>query len=320
MSAAFNEIEPFCGKFDHLYRGIREIPKLAFVRAEHVSSNTSPDGALAAALKRVLRPVAHLAVARGLTLPSLVRVLKEVLVEVADEEFRVGNRPVTDSRVSVLTGVHRKDVRTIRSEGPQVTGQTKVSILATVVGRWLGDEAFQSSDGSPAPLPRLTRGTGRSFASLVESVATDIRPRTVLDALLTRGVVELDEATDDVTIVGGAFVPDDDDDALLAFFASNVHDHIAAASHNLMTESGDPKFLEQAVFYSGLSEASIAELEADIRASSREQLLRINAMARDKQSAESDHPEANKRFRFGVYFYTEDENELPKPSPKDEGR
>ena len=52
--------------------------------------------------------------ARGITYTYLADLLKGVFVEVADREFCIEGKAQTDSRISLLTGVHRKDVRRLR--------------------------------------------------------------------------------------------------------------------------------------------------------------------------------------------------------------
>ena len=73
-----------------------------------------PSPALVAALRRLLRPLVHLMVARGITYPQLSDLLKGLFVEVADGDFRLDGKAPTDSRVSLVSGVHRKDVSRLR--------------------------------------------------------------------------------------------------------------------------------------------------------------------------------------------------------------
>ncbi|MEM6384337.1 MAG: DUF6502 family protein [Pseudomonadota bacterium] len=267
----------------------------------------STEDRLESALRRILRPLARLAIARGVALPSFVRILKRILVQVAEEEFRVDDKPPTDSRIAVLTGVHRKDVRTLREEDDTTTGQPKMPIIATVLGRWLADPQFQTDEARPMALPRLHQADGPSFASLVETVASDVRPRTILDAMVTRGSVVTDEATDTVRLVGDGDIPFADDEDMLSFFAANLHDHAAAAVHNLQAPQGDDRFLERAVFYSGLTPTAINQIEEAVSAAARQALVDVNALARDRQQADSGDAEASRRFRFGVYFYSDDD-------------
>ena len=59
------------------------------------------------ALRAVLRPLVRLLLQNQLTYPAFAALLKEVYVELADAEFRLSGKRQTDSRVSLLTGIHR---------------------------------------------------------------------------------------------------------------------------------------------------------------------------------------------------------------------
>ena len=71
------------------------------------------------ALRSVMRPLVRLMLRKGVTFSSFVNLLKEVFVEVAEREFRLDGKPPSDSRINLLTGVHRKDVRRLRSQVPE---------------------------------------------------------------------------------------------------------------------------------------------------------------------------------------------------------
>jgi hypothetical protein len=81
----------------------------------------TPRPSLLSALRRLLRPLVKLLTAQGLTYPMLADLLKQIYVDVAVREFALGEAAPTDSRVSLLTGVHRKDVKRLR--GAPVTDE-----------------------------------------------------------------------------------------------------------------------------------------------------------------------------------------------------
>ena len=81
-----------------------------------MQSPTIPPSMLSA-LRRVMRPLVRLMLRKGVTYTMFADLLKEVFVDVAHREFRLDGTVPTDSRISLLTGVHRKDVRRLRSEG-----------------------------------------------------------------------------------------------------------------------------------------------------------------------------------------------------------
>ncbi len=275
--------------------------------------------AIGPALKEVLRPLVKLLIARGVTAPGLYAVLKELYVEVAIQAFQLDGKPPTDSRVNMLTGVHRKNVREIRQSGEASDRplERRVSVMTTVVGRWLADPATTDEAGAPRPLPRQS-SDGPSFDALVEAVNTDIRPRTILDELINRGVVDLDEAADEVRLHAEALLPRESEIERYHFFGRNLGDHMAAAIENVLTEKGPAPFLERAVFYNNLRAASVDEIEARARALAADSLAELNRMgyARQNEDAESGNGEdkPGERFRYGVYFYREDE------AARDEGR
>lgn len=260
-------------------------------------------GRLGQVLPALLRPIVRLLIARGVTFPSLQKLLKRLYVESVDEDFRIGSEPPTDSRVSLLTGVHRKDVREIRSGAPTTdTARQSTTLLATVVGRWLADPDMVDSQGAPRPLPRQAE-SGASFTDLVRSVSRDLRPRTVLDELIRlRLVTETQDGM--LTLRPDATVGPADPEDKLVFFADNLGDHLTAAAANL--DRAAPPYLERAVFYNRLTPESIAEIETEARILAQEVLVRVNALAAERQAMEASDPEARERFRLGVFFFHSD--------------
>jgi hypothetical protein len=271
-------------------------------------TETTPDNraeAFSRVLSGLLRPLVRALIAQGVTAPAFYRLLKRLYVDVAEKEFRLDASPPTDSRISLLTGVHRRDVSQMRGgKNDMAATQEKVTTLATVLGRWLADPQMLADDGAPRPLPRVG-ADGPSFESLVQSVSRDIRPRTILDELVRQGLVDLDETSGEVTLRASAFFGPADLDQKVHFFAENVGDHIAAAVDNLLSDQ--PKFLERAVFYNRLKADSVDELEVQAREIGVAALVELNRLANERQAVDIDDPEGTERFRFGVFFYRENE-------------
>ena len=106
---------------------------------------------LVAALRHLLRPLVRLLVARSVTYPMLAELLKETYVDVADRHFRLENKPATDSRVSLLSGVHRKDVRRLRGRVPADAGSMPESVAlgAQLVAAWTTKREFRDAQLTP---------------------------------------------------------------------------------------------------------------------------------------------------------------------------
>jgi len=283
--------------------------KLAGAMAHN--ANAAPAGtpaSLARALRHLLRPLVRLLVARGVTYTMLSDLLKEIYVDVAERDFALDGKRPTDSRVSLLTGVHRKDVRRLREAAPAAAGAVPetVALGAQLVAAWTTRREFLDAKGKPRALSRLaSQGGGRSFESLVESVSKDIRPRSVLDEWLRLGVVELD-AQDRVVLRTAAFVPRRGFDEMAFYLGHNVHDHLAAAAHNLLAE-GRP-FMERSVHYDALGERSVEELAELAGRAGMDALNQVNRKAMACEARDRAEP-SKRRMTFGVYFYAEPERD-----------
>lgn len=265
-----------------------------------------------AALRVILKPLARTLIRQGVTAPAVYQIIKQAYVEVASEEFGLDGAPPTDSRVSVLTGVYRREVKALRAaaagEEAAPAKKKKNSILSLVVGRWLASPETTDAAGAPLSLPRTAGASGPSFESLVASISTDVRPRTVLDELVRQELAILstgEKGGEVVTLRDGALVGPDDLQQRLHFFAANLADHIAAAESNLGDEG--PKFLERAVYYNRLKASSVDALEATARDMGGEMLLAINREANARQREDAATEAGVERFRLGVYFYRVDE-------------
>ncbi len=279
---------------------------------------SSPAPALIDALLRLLRPLVRLMLARGLTYPMLIEHLKRLFVNVAEQEFRLVGKENTDSRISLLTGVHRKEVRRLRG-GPAETCEPMpevVSLGGQLVALWLGQAPFVDRDGRPRPLPRLASVGGEaSFEALVGCVSKDIRSRAVLDEWLRLGVVNVD-ASDRVVLQTDGFVPEVDSAEKSFYFGHNLHDHAAAATHNLL--GGQPPWLERCVYYDSLTPASVARLHAEAHELGMEVLRVLSRSASELQQQDAqDDALRDRRFTCGIYFYSEaaSRNETPEGKP-----
>ena len=267
---------------------------------------------LLSAIHRVLSPIVRVMLAHEITLPMAIELLKRVFVEVAERDFRLDKKASTDSRISLITGVHRKDVKRLR-ELPDVATNLppKISLSAQVVATWITGTQWLDETGQPRPLPRLSRGNGdASFETLVASISQDIRPRSVLDEWLRLGVVSINEA-DEVVLLSNAFVPKEGLEEKLAYYGHNLGDHAAAAADNVLTT--DSPWFERSVHHDYLTEAQVEKLRGRATKLGMQTLTQLHTLAAEStnngQTTNSADSGPKKRFTCGVYFYSTDATE-----------
>lgn len=269
----------------------------------------TPPRSLTAAVRRLLRPLVKLLLHYSVQYPALASLLKLTYVEVATT-MPVDGRPQTDSRVSLLTGIHRLDVKRLRNEivsgneGPPMS----VSLGAQIVARWTAHNEYLDNKGRPLPLHRLASVGGvMSFESLVRSVSKDIRPRVVLDEWLRLGIAQIDNL-DRVVLVTDAFVPSHGLDEKLFYLGKNVHDHLDTCAHNLTRPDAPPQ-LERSVYYDRLSKDSTLILSAYARQLSSQVMQAFSQKAMELQEHDHQHPDTHYRVTYGQYFHQACERE-----------
>jgi len=260
-----------------------------------------------AAVRKIMRPLVKFLIANQITYPHLINLLKSTYVDVAEKDFIVEGKKQTDSRINLLTGVHRKDVKRLRSDQENPAERpANISIGAQLIARWVGDKSLLNENGSPKTLPLQDDDefSMNSFEGLVANIAKgDIRPRVVLDELMRLDMVELDP-DHNVILKTKAFTPNRGQEEKLYFFGKNIHDHLCAGVHNLSGEQ--PPFFDRSVYYDELSQSSIQELNILADSLGMDALIKMNEKALALQTADKGGLNARYRMNFGVFNYNTD--------------
>ncbi|MDD0815966.1 DUF6502 family protein [Curvibacter sp. HBC28] len=266
------------------------------------------------AVVRAWAPLLRLLVASGVDYPRLSAALKPLFIEQAQRELLRAGQKETDSALTLLSGVHRKDVRAWRLNGLGEARARELSPSAKVFARWLQEPGY--SDGErPLGIPRF--GPAPSFEALARLVTSDVHPFSVLTELIRLDLVrlELRHELEYVVPQQDGFIPKVGSQDAVDLFAANLADHLQAAVSNLLE---GPQFLEQSVFAEGITQASADELGALARqlwARSRQELI---AAATRLYEADQGRPEADQRMRLGAYFWSGDWQRPAEPEPESE--
>ena len=240
-------------------------------------------------LDPLLSALTRLTVARGILFPDLMERLKRHYIDAATA---MTTGKATDSRLSVLTGLQRRDIVRLREIPAQ---EQTPNHLARLVALWQTEPAY-STGGKPKTLTK--NGPAPSFESLARLVRRDVHPRTMLDTLQTTGTVVIN-ADQDVQLMQTSYQPLAGSEDQLAYLADNFGDHLNAATDNVLGQT--PPHFERAVHYSGLTAEQIEELKADFNTGQMALLEHLSQKAAAMKKLPSS--DATDRFRAGGYFY-----------------
>jgi len=138
-----------------------------------------------------VRPLVRILLRCGVTWKEIAELLKAVYVDVASADYGKRGRPANASRVAILTGLSRRDVKRARdrlaSAAPDaVAPLAKINHASRVLSGWFQDPDFVDAKNKP----RLLELAGdRGFEGLAKRYAQDIPSTALLKELKSVGAV-----------------------------------------------------------------------------------------------------------------------------------
>ena len=205
---------------------------------------------LSAAVLRLLRPLVRILLRNGVSYSTFSDFVKWVYVDVASKEFGIEGRKQSTSRVSVITGLSRKEVMRVRKlPKPDDSASTeRYNRAARVIAAWRRDRNFLDAEGRPAPLPMA--GADVSFSELVKRFSGDVPVRATLDELIRVGAVErLEDGS--VSLLTRTYIPERSDADKLHILGTDVAHLMSTFDHNLKSDPIGP-FFQRKVAYDNL--------------------------------------------------------------------
>jgi hypothetical protein len=249
------------------------------------------------AILKLLRPLVHILLSNGISYHVFSDLVRWVYVDIAFKEFGIPRRKQTSSRVSVITGLSRKEVQKLRDIDIPVDEDTpeRYNRATRVISGWIRDPIFSDNDNNPLNLPV----DGEiSFSSLVKKYSGDMPVRAVLDELINTGAVALQE-DGTVKIMHRAYLPSTDKQAKLDILGTDVADLIATIDHNLDPKNLQP-FFQRKVSYDNIPVEFLNQFEAISTEEAQKLLEQLDAWlaARDRDVTPVVQGSGRKRVGF----------------------
>ena len=211
----------------------------------------------------VLRPIAKILLRYGIGFREFAEVAKSAFVDVASTEYGIRGRPTNISRVAVMTGLTRKEVRRLRdkNENGHHGLAVKTTPLATILHRWYSEEEFLDEFGRPAKLSFA--GEGNSFSELVRRFGGDIPPGAMRTELKRVQAIEEDD-TGSLKAIRREVYPRVQHEYLSTALMHSVYALLSSIAHNTDPQKSDVNW------------AQLLTYTPDIRKSDFQKLKRIS--------------------------------------------
>ncbi|MFV1984852.1 MAG: DUF6502 family protein [Thiohalomonadales bacterium] len=263
---------------------------------------------LSRAVIRMLDPIVHILLRFEVSHSEFTELAKRSYVNVAFRHFSILNRKKTNSRVSVITGLSRKEVVRIVDTDIDEEPVTKgpLNRAKRVIGGWLADPDFQDENSQPKILP--LRGEALSFEELVSRYSGGITARAILDELIRVAAVEKINKSN-VKLTHHGYVPQDSDNDVIDVLTRHVSDHLNTAVHNLI-EKETPRF-QREVTYVDMPQSIVDEFQKLSQEKSSALLVELNQWLADKKrNIDLNSDEAKSRIGIGIYYIQDNDKDL----------
>lgn len=184
-------------------------------------------------LKTLLLPAVRFALRRGLKVRTIVEEIKSLLIQESHRELSRTAQEATISKLSVMTGLQRRDIQRISS--PINESSQHLDLLTRIIGAWTTGEKF--SRGTK-PKSLSFEGPMSDFADLVRGVSTDLNPNTVLFELERLGLVQRHGV--ELTLLWNAYQISGDSDDAYTLLERDLTALVAGVDSNITKASPIP--------------------------------------------------------------------------------
>jgi len=185
-------------------------------------------------LQLMLLPIARFCLRRSIRLQDFFETAKFAFIAVAAEEMERNNESISTSRISVMSGVHRKDVtRIYKHKGEH---KQSLTLVSKVLGAWQQNPRYRTKGGKARTLS--FGGDDSDFTQLVRSVSADLNPYTVLFELERTGTVK--KTGKGLKLISRIYNPKGDLKKGYTLLSMDTEDLISAVDENLWSEQDIP--------------------------------------------------------------------------------
>jgi hypothetical protein len=268
-----------------------------------------------------MRPIARFLLKYGIGYREFSEICKAAFVEVASSDFGIRGRKTNMSRVAVMTGLSRKEVRKLRDlmdEG-RFMYLTRSRRPELVLSIWHTDPRFINEANHPKRIS--FDGPEPSFRDLVSLVGGDIPPRAMLHELVRAGSVI--EEGDKLRAVSRSYVPEPGDPESILVAGDAIRDLITTTQHNLGSASPELRFFERRVYSERLPASQrsrfrkLAEERGGLLLQDLNAWMSEREIARNFQHVNESTNQSTPRIGVGVYFFDDAPPDVNESRPQE---
>jgi len=251
--------------------------------------------------KLMLEPAIRLLLRAGIGWNEFAEIGKQVFVDVARRDYGLQGRPTNSARVSLMTGLSRREVARIKNlptgEEPSVVpGSSRIS---QVLSGWHLDREFLGPSGEPAVLAE--DGDTGSLSALLDRYGGDIPRGALVKELVQLGLVTVDESG--YTVNAREYVRMASDPGMLRQAGQAIHDHATTIVHNVAADRSNSSRFERMATQFQVDPSDAIAFEEVLAERGQAFLEEMDSWLSKSQSAKGSASVNRKAVRTGVGMY-----------------
>jgi Family of unknown function (DUF6502) len=270
---------------------------------------------LLAACRHLLHPLIRILLRHGVSYGEFSDAVRGAYIDIAQNELVPPDRPQTEARIAILTGIQKREVARIRALDGELDEGVGLNQIARVLQGWSQDPQYLGPYGLPLEVPFA--GETISFEELVRRYASDVPARALLEELIrVKAALETDDGY--VRMLNRTYLPSPLDPLGLERLGNVVNYFIDTVDFNLQKKrQGEGRFERYAITMEGLSPQLFREFDALVREKGQELLEILDDWLGQHETKGGSKlpPSASMKTGVGIFHFIE-----KTPSPANEER
>ncbi len=225
---------------------------------------------LLAACRHLLHPLVRILLRHGVSYGEFSDSVRGAYIDIAQNELVPPDRPQTEARIAILTGLTKREVQRIKNLDGEDDDGVGLNRIARVLQGWSQDPQYLGPYGLPLEVP--FEGATMSFEDLVRKYAGDVPARALLEELVrVNAAIEMDDGY--VRLLNRTYLPSPLDPVGLERLGNVVNYFIDTVDFNLQKKrQGEGRFERYAMTMEGLSPQAFQMFDELIREKGQELL------------------------------------------------
>jgi hypothetical protein len=258
-------------------------------------------------LVSILQPLARLLIRKNMSFDFIGEAMRHAYVRAAKEVLDIPGRKLSNSRISVVTGLSRMEVKRLLEKdlAEDKNAAFRQNRASRVLSAWARDPFFFDKKAQ-RPADLSVDGEEPNLNQLVKLHGGGVPYRAVLDEMLR---IEAVRALEDQSyrLVSPGYVISKDDQQTYRVISEDVSDLLKTIEHNLESAPEDNR-VQLTVACDNLPEEVLGKLRALASSRGRAIIEELNEWLShyDRDQNPEVFGTGQKRAGFGIYYFEED--------------